>query len=151
MRCKYCPWALPTKTVRRRFAQEARAASALNHPHIVTIYDIGSQDGRDFIAMEYIRGESLRSVLSSRRIELKSALEIVAQAASALAAAHNGGIVHRDIKPENLMLAGPLRTPTQVKVLDFGLVKLIERQKPSLADSDAATLTARHHRLYMGR
>jgi serine/threonine protein kinase len=129
---------------RRRFAQEARTASPLNHPNIVTIYEIGSEGGRDFIAMEYVEGESLRSALSSRRMELKHALEIMAQAASALAAAHEAGVIHRDIKPENLMLAGPPGRPAILKVLDFGLAKLIEAKRASPLASDASTLTDAH-------
>jgi serine/threonine protein kinase len=125
----------------RRFAQEARAASALNHPNIVTIYDIGSEGGRDFIAMEHVDGESLRCVLSTRGLGLKLAVEMIAQAASALAAAHEAGIVHRDIKPENLMLAGPLGRPSHLKVLDFGLAKLIETRRASLLSSEVTTLT----------
>src|SRR4051794_2830278 len=125
----------------RRFAQEARAASALNHPNIVTIYEIGTENGRHFIAMEHVEGVSLRSVLSDRSLDLKRIVELMAQAASALAAAHAAGIIHRDIKPENLMLTGPVRRPTGLKVLDFGLAKLMERPRKSLLTSDAATLT----------
>jgi serine/threonine protein kinase/Tol biopolymer transport system component len=107
----------------RRFEQEARAASALNHPNIVTIYEVGQIDGRHFIAIEYIEGETLRGRLSGGQIELRQALEIGAQVASALEAAHEAGIVHRDIKPENIML----RPDGYVKVLDLGLAKLTER------------------------
>ncbi len=89
---------------RRRFAQEARAASSLNHPNIITIYEIGSDHDRDFIAMEYVEGETLRALLGQRQLDLRRALELVAQCASGLAAAHEAGIIHRDIKPENLMV-----------------------------------------------
>jgi len=119
---------------KRRFLHEARAASNLNHPNIVTIYDIGAAAGRDFIAMEYIEGESLRASLAAGRPELKRALEWIAQAASALAAAHDAALVHRDIKPENLMV----NRAGQIKVLDFGLAKLIGKHPPG---DDAATLT----------
>jgi eukaryotic-like serine/threonine-protein kinase len=123
---------------KRRFAQEARAASALNHPHIITIYDIGSDGSHEFIAMEYVEGESLRDVLSRERVEIKRALELTAQAASGLAAAHRAGIFHRDIKPENLMVA-----PTsQLKILDFGLAKLSEKQAAPIPGSNVTTVYA---------
>jgi eukaryotic-like serine/threonine-protein kinase len=121
--------------VKRRFAQEARAASALNHPNIITIYEIGSDQQRDFIAMEYVEGETLRGLLARGKIDLNRALELVAQCASGLAAAHEAGIIHRDIKPENLMVA----RSTHVKILDFGLAKLVEKQRPSLGMSEMTT------------
>lgn len=104
----------------RRFKQEAQTASALNHPNIVTIYEIGKlNETQHFIAMEFVQGETLRSLLKNRKLNLKDALDIAIQATSALAAAHGAGIVHRDIKPENIM-----RRPDElVKVLDFGLAK----------------------------
>src|SRR5215510_5819510 len=107
----------------RRFEQEARAASALNHPNIITVYEIGEIEGRRFIVTEYVEGETLRQLMArapQRRIGLSEALEIAAQVAVALHAAHEAGITHRDIKPENVML----RTDGLVKVLDFGLAKL---------------------------
>jgi serine/threonine protein kinase len=122
---------------KRRFVQEARAASALNHPHIITIYDITSDDHRDFIVMEYVEGETLRDVLSHGRIDTKRALEMVTQVASGLAAAHEAGIVHRDIKPENLMVT----RAGQIKILDFGLAKLIEKQRAALVTSDLTAAT----------
>ncbi len=109
----------------KRFQQEARAASALNHPNIVTIHDISQVEGRHFIATEFIEGETLRQRIKSGKLNVGEALEIAIQVASALAAAHRAGIIHRDIKPENIML----RTDGYVKVLDFGLAKLIERQE----------------------
>lgn len=121
----------------RRFVQEARAASALNHPNIITIYDIASDGQRDFIAMEYVEGEALRAVVSSGKVEVRRAAELAAQAASGLAAAHEAGIVHRDIKPENLMLT----RAGQVKILDFGLAKLVERRRASLASTELTTAT----------
>ncbi len=107
----------------RRFEQEARAASALNHPNIITVYEIGEIEGRRFIVTEYVEGETLRQRMESapqRRIRLSEALEIAAQVAAALQAAHEAGITHRDIKPENVMS----RSDGLVKVLDFGLAKL---------------------------
>jgi len=103
-----------------RFEQEARAASALNHPNIVTIHEIGNSNSLHFITTEFINGETLRQHMGSKRLNLDEVLDIATQVASALAAAHAAGIVHRDIKPENVML----RRDGIVKVLDFGLAKL---------------------------
>src|SRR5437773_604369 len=102
-----------------RFRQEAFATSALNHPNIVTVYEIDEWQGRDFIATEFIEGVTLRGRMRNRRLPLTEALEIALQIAGALAAAHRAGIVHRDIKPENVML----RPDGLVKVLDFGIAK----------------------------
>jgi len=103
-----------------RFVREAKLASALNHPNIITIHEIGEIDGVHFIAMEYIEGETLTAQLQRESSSLKSTLEIALQVASALDVAHRAGIVHRDIKPDNIMV----RDDGIVKVLDFGLVKL---------------------------
>jgi serine/threonine protein kinase len=103
----------------RRFVREARAVSALNHPNILTIYEIGEAEGRRFIATEFVEGQTLRNLLSQGRMPLGAVLEIAIQIAGALQVAHEAGIVHRDIKPENIML----RPDGLVKVLDFGLAK----------------------------
>jgi serine/threonine protein kinase/dienelactone hydrolase len=108
-----------------RFKQEARAASALNHPNILTIHEIGEADGCHFISTEFIEGETLRNRIAQSKIAILEALDVGIQVASALAAAHAKGIVHRDIKPENIML----RHDGYLKVLDFGLAKLTERAK----------------------
>src|SRR5215203_485128 len=105
----------------RRFRQEARAASALNHPNIITIHEIGEAETTHYIVTEFIEGETLRAHLIRNRVELVRALDIATQTASALSAAHVAGIVHRDIKPENIML----RRDGYVKVLDFGIAKLM--------------------------
>jgi eukaryotic-like serine/threonine-protein kinase len=105
----------------RRFEREARVVSALNHPNIVTIYDVGEADGCHFIATEYVEGKTLRA-LAAEKLSLKEILSFAAQAAEALSAAHGAGVVHRDIKPENIMV----RADGYVKVLDFGLAKLTE-------------------------
>ena len=118
-----------------RFQQEAFAASALNHPNILTIYEVGSQEGVYFIATEFIDGVSLRERMAKEPLTLEQLLDIGGQIASALAAAHAAGIVHRDMKPENVMV----RRDGYVKVLDFGLAKLTESQG-SHSDSDAATM-----------
>jgi eukaryotic-like serine/threonine-protein kinase len=106
----------------RRFEREARAASALNHPNIITIYDIGEIAGTYFIAAEYVEGQTLRQMLERGSLRIKDAITICSQIADALDAAHEAGLVHRDIKPENVMV----RPDGYVKVLDFGLVKLME-------------------------
>jgi serine/threonine-protein kinase len=103
-----------------RFLQEARAVLALNHPNIVTVYDIGEADGTYFIASELIEGETLRAVMSRGRLGLGESLDVAIQVCTGLAAAHEKGVVHRDIKPENVMLRGD----GYVKVLDFGVAKL---------------------------
>lgn len=118
-----------------RFMREAQAASALNHPNILTIYDIGEYDSIQFISTEFVEGQTLRQRLKSSPLSLSETLDIAIQVAGALAAAHNAGIVHRDIKPENVML----RNDGYVKILDFGIAKLTERE-PQRADADAATL-----------
>ena len=108
----------------RRFEREARAASALNHPNILTIHEIAQSDGLHSIATEFIDGVTLRERIKSKELKLSETLSIAEQIASALVAAHEAGIVHRDIKPENVML----RRDGYVKVLDFGLAKLTEQQ-----------------------
>jgi Tol biopolymer transport system component len=111
----------------RRFQQEARAASALNHPNILTIHELGEVNGQQFIATEFVEGETLRERLKRGPQNLPETLDIAVQLAGALAAAHKAGIVHRDIKPENIML----RHDGYVKVLDFGLAKLTEQHEPT--------------------
>jgi serine/threonine protein kinase len=108
----------------RRFEHEAHAASALNHPNILTIYEFGQAEGLHFIASEFIDGATLGQILQKGRPELSTAVDVSIQIASALAAAHACGIVHRDIKPDNVIV----RTDGIVKVLDFGIAKLSERQ-----------------------
>ncbi len=105
-----------------RFRWEARAASALNHPNILTIYEIGRADGTDFMATEYVEGETLRARLTHGPFTIGDALDVAMQVANALIAAHRVGVVHRDIKPENIMI----RLDGYVKILDFGLAKLTE-------------------------
>lgn len=109
----------------RRFEREARTASGLNHPNILTIYEIGRAEGTHFIITELVEGETLRDLIRTGPIELTRLLDIGAQAADALAAAHRAGVVHRDIKPENIMV----RRDGYVKLLDFGLAKLLETSR----------------------
>jgi serine/threonine protein kinase/Flp pilus assembly protein TadD len=117
-----------------RFDQEAYAASALNHPNILTIYELGDEAGRHFIATEFVDGVTLRKRLAGPPMELPEVLNIAIQIAGALDEAHAAGIIHRDIKPENVMI----RRSGHVKVLDFGLAKLIERPSDD-TDTEAVT------------
>src|SRR5207248_3932214 len=103
-----------------------RAVVGLNHPNILTVYEIGEDHSIHYIVSELIEGETLRERLMRGRIQLSEAVDVAIQVASALAAAHQAGIVHRDIKPENIML----RPDGYVKVLDFGIAKLAEREVP---------------------
>src|SRR5438477_3616807 len=120
---------------KRRFVQEAKAASALNHPNIVHIYDISSSDGTDFIAMEFVAGKTLDQLIGKSGLPLRDTLKYAIHISDALARAHSAGIVHRDLKPANIIVAEDGR----VKLLDFGLAKLTE---PAV-DSDGATATMR--------
>jgi Tol biopolymer transport system component/tRNA A-37 threonylcarbamoyl transferase component Bud32 len=127
-----------------RFVQEARAASALNHPHLIAIYDVGeSAPKRDgvaqgppvlYIAMELVAGETLRKAIEARRLNVKQALEYLVQVADALGAAHTAGVIHRDLKPENLMIADG----GYAKVLDFGVAKLRAEVAPGMSANDSA-------------
>ncbi len=107
---------------------EARSASALNHPNIVTIYELGCVDNTHFIAMELVRGETVRELLASGPIPFRKAIAIAAQVADALARAHEIGVVHRDLKPDNLMVS----VDGAAKVLDFGLAKLLAVDHPPM-------------------
>ncbi|HSN68415.1 MAG TPA: tetratricopeptide repeat protein [Thermoanaerobaculia bacterium] len=118
-----------------RFEREARAASALNHPSIITIYEVGEHDGHPYIAMEYVEGRRLRDVLSEGSIPVDRGLDIAVSLADALAAAHARGIIHRDLKPENVMITPEWR----VKILDFGLAKPADAPTAAI-DSNAATM-----------
>jgi len=120
----------------RRFQQEARAASALNHPNLITIFEIGEVDSVHFISTEFIEGETLRRRLA-RRLSNAEIFEVAIQVGSALATAHTAGITHRDIKPENIMV----RPDGVVKVLDFGLAKLTEPTDPGASTIDPGALT----------
>ncbi|MBI3667393.1 MAG: serine/threonine protein kinase [Acidobacteria bacterium] len=122
----------------RRFEQEARAASALNHPNILTIHDIGTHEGSPYLVSELLEGETLREHLGGVALPQRKAIDYAIQVANGLAAAHEKGIVHRDLKPENLFLTKDGR----VKILDFGLAKLTQPEQPSEAPASAATLPA---------
>jgi eukaryotic-like serine/threonine-protein kinase len=121
---------------RQRFEQEARSASALNHPNILTIYDIDSSEGRTYIAMELVEGRTLRELVAGGEpLAIRKLLDVATQTAEGLAKAHSAGIVHRDLKPENLMIS----RDGFVKILDFGLAKLVE---PGTASDASALPTA---------
>src|SRR5437870_2936792 len=121
---------------KQRFVQEARAASALNHPNIVTIHDIHSGAGMDFIVMEYIEGKTLDALIPPKGLRPVQALRYAVQIADALAKAHGAGILHRDLKPSNVMVTDEGR----VKILDFGLAKLLNTDNSS---PEGTTLAAR--------
>jgi serine/threonine protein kinase len=129
------PDAAASEERKRRFAQEAKAASALNHPNIVHVYDIDVQDGVDYIAMEFVAGKTLDQCIDRKGLSLMEVLKYGVQVADALSAAHAAGIVHRDLKPGNIMVTGQ----GLVKLLDFGLAKLAE----PVADDSAPTATMR--------
>jgi serine/threonine protein kinase len=118
----------------RRFVQEAKSASALNHPHVISIYDIGQDESIHYIAMELVEGATLRDRIGGSAMELKRALVIGEEIAEAIGAAHDAGVVHRDLKPENVIIA----SPGYVKVLDFGLAKL-QRESSDVVVPDEAT------------
>src|SRR5207247_8834084 len=115
-----------------RVQQDAHAVFVLNHPNILTVYQIGEDHSIRYIASQLIEGETLRQRLMRGRIEVGEAVDIAIQVASAVAAAHEAGIVHRDIKPENIML----RPDGYVKVLDFGIAKLAEQEVPVTIPTD---------------
>src|SRR5215210_5774846 len=122
---------------RLRFLQEARAASILNHPHILTVYEFGEDGGRPYMAMEYVEGETLRQKIKERPLPTVEALGLAIQMAEGLAKAHEAGVVHRDLKPENLMVS----RDGYVKILDFGIAKLLPtRRRTTVADSAQKTL-----------
>ena len=122
----------------QRFVREAKATSALNHPNILTVYEIGENEKGKFIAAEFVEGETLREMIDAGKLTFEKSLDIAIQAAEALAAAHRAGIAHRDIKPENIMI----RRDGYVKVLDFGLAKLLE-QNDQAGSEDATRQFAR--------
>ncbi|MGA2114771.1 MAG: protein kinase [Bryobacteraceae bacterium] len=124
--------ALGDSESRRRFAQEARAVSALNHPNILTVHDIGAADGSPYIVTELVDGESLATIVERGPVPVRKFLEIAAQAASGLAAAHAAGIVHRDVKPNNVMV----RRDGCVKILDFGIAKMTGAHDPAAGEGE---------------
>jgi len=128
---KVLPVDLVADTERRlRFIQEAQLASSLQHPNIITIFDIGSSDGGEYVAMELVRGQTLDAVIPKKGLRLQPALQYAIQITDALAAAHGAGIVHRDLKPSNIMVT----EQGQIKILDFGLATLIQVGSASAAD-----------------
>ena len=120
---------------KRRFVQEAKSASALNHPNIITVHDIASDNGTDFMVMEYVEGKALDQLIPRRGMKLNDALKYAIQIADGLAKAHSAGIIHRDLKPGNVMVGeGGL-----AKILDFGLAKLVERSQVSQEESSSSS------------
>ncbi len=129
--------------LRRRLATEARAASALNHPGIATVHDYVEADGECFIVYEFVEGVTLRERMARQRLSTEEILELGAQLADAVAAAHDRSVVHRDLKPENIMLAAGPASPGRAKILDFGLAKVLEPLATAAGpESGAETATA---------
>src|SRR5712691_5185862 len=122
----------------RRFVAEAKAASALNHPHILTVHEIGETDTGPYIVTELVDGQTVRELLSGGPLPVPQALDIAIQAAEGIAKAHDAGIIHRDIKPENLMVT----RDGFVKILDFGLAKLLRPESGAVGTSGVASATA---------
>jgi eukaryotic-like serine/threonine-protein kinase len=133
------------ETQLNRFKREARTASALNHPNILTVHEIGADGNRHFITTEFIEGTTLRSEIVRGKLNLREILDVAIQIGSALTAAHKSGVLHRDIKPENIML----RPDGYVKVLDFGIAKLMEQQ-PAAADVDLLAITLTEKGMLLG-
>jgi serine/threonine protein kinase len=132
---KVLPQAFATESARERFQREARAASALNHPNICTVYDIGESDGQPFIAMEYLEGQTLRQLIAGEALKPGAATDVAIQVADALSAAHSKRVVHRDIKPANIFITNS----GQVKVMDFGVAKYAQEHHTEEQGSDVET------------
>src|SRR5689334_18960864 len=140
-----------SETRLRRFRQEARAVLALNHPNILTVYEIGEAENTYYIATEYIEGEALRNCLWREPVRIDEALGVAIQVAMALETAHAAGIVHRDIKPENVMLRQDRFVRDRfVKVLDFGLAKLTDRESSSDPEAVKIPISETNPGLVMG-
>ena len=123
-----------------RFEQEARAAAALNHPHIATVHDVGEFEGTHYLVQEFLRGQNLREFMDTGRPTLRQALALATEFVEAVAAAHSAGIVHRDLKPENVFVT----EDGHAKVLDFGLAKLVAAKMSPTSGGDSGTPTSLH-------
>ena len=134
------PHLVSDEEVRKRFEREAKAAAALNHPNVCTVHEIAEANGRTFIAMAFIEGDSLEAKIEAGPLKLKDALDIAIQTAQGLQAAHEKKIVHRDIKPANLMVTGE-GAKQLVTIMDFGLALLTDRSKLTKHEETMGTVT----------
>src|SRR5438552_6638680 len=130
------PELIADERANKRLMKEARAVASLDHPHICSVYEVGEADGRSFIAMQYLEGESLDARIKRKPLDLKESLAIASQITDALAEAHSHGIVHRDIKPGNIMIT----TRGQAKVMDFGLAKVIQQAQVVRSEAETEAL-----------
>jgi eukaryotic-like serine/threonine-protein kinase len=136
---------LPGEERKRRFVLEAKAASSLDHPGIVTVHDIANDGGVDFIVMEYVQGKALSQLIHHKRLPLDDLLRYAVQIADALAAAHAAGIIHRDLKPENVMVVGAQERAGTIKILDFGLAKLADKAPAGNVEATGTLAFADRH------
>ncbi|MEK6324033.1 MAG: serine/threonine-protein kinase, partial [Acidobacteriota bacterium] len=130
------PESMADEQAKKRLLREAQAAATLDHPNVCAIHEVGEEDGRSFIVMQYVEGETLGNLIQHKPLELRESLDIAVQVADALTEAHSQGIIHRDIKPQNIMITAR----GQVKVMDFGLAKVVAERGRFESDAETQSL-----------